>query len=414
MEKKSDDGLLSSGIIFLIGTFSVAILNYLYQVFMGRMLGPMDYGILGSLFAIIYLATFSSQTFNRVISKYSAEFKGRNQEGYLKRLIKRGFYKISLCGFIALILYIMLTPWIADFMNLDSRTGLMLAGIISYILIVGAVFIGALNGLQMFVWQNLAGFISAVVKLGLAIVLVYLGFGVNGALIAVAVSGAFILIVGAYPLKRKLNGIKDEKFDTKEVYKYAVPVFLAALLPLLLITLDQVLVKHFFSNADAGFYAAAGNIAKIIWFGSGFLVSAMFPKIVSLRAQGKSTGSLLNKGLIYTSFLVLIGVGVFLATPRAIVLVMYGSEYVSITSLIGMFGLVLGLFSINQVLIAYNLAVEKYKFIWIIFIGFLLEIIGIGIFHTGLSDIVKISLLAQSFILIGMLVYNRREIFNGE
>jgi len=408
-----NDDLFKSGIIFMIGSISVALLNYLYHVFMGRMLGPAEYGILGSLFAIIYLSTFSSNTFNRVISKYAAEFKGKNKDGCLKKLITRGFYKISLYGLIFLFVYILLTPYIAEFMNLNNTIGLIIVGVIGYFSILGSVITGALNGLQKFIWQNSLSFVSAALKLGFALLLVYLGFGVHGALIAVIIGAIVLLFIGAYSLRKEIK-INGDSFNSKEIYLYAVPVFLSAILPLLLITFDQILVKHFFSSIDAGYYAAAGNIAKIIWFGSGFLVSALFPKIVMDKSRGKDASKLLTKGLIYTSFLVLIGVGIYFATPRLIVLAIYGSDYLPITAFIGMFGLALGLYSITQVFIVYNLAVEKYKFLWILLFGFLFEVAGIAIFHSSLSDIIKISLLAESFILAAMFVYNRKEIFNND
>ncbi len=409
---KQDELVRAGGILF-IGSLSVAILNYLYHVFMGRMLGPAEYGILGSLFAIIYLTTFAGNTFSRVTSKYSAEFKGKKQDAALRYLIKRGLFKVSVYGFILFIIYLFLIPSIAKFMNLDSYTGLIIVGAISYLSVLISVLTGALNGLEKFVWQNSLSFVSAVLKFGLAILFVYLGFGVNGALIALVIGIIIALFAGFWSLKDELKIKITEKINTKEIYLYAIPVLIASVLPLMAITFDQILVKHFFSSTDAGHYAAAGNIAKIIWFGSGFLVSALFPKIVSRKAQGKDVSKLLTKGLIYTLFFVLIGVGVFFATPRLIVLIMYGSEYLDIVSLIGLFGLALGLFSINQVLIIYNLAVEKYKFLWIILTGIILQIIGILIFNSVLSDIVKITLLSQTFILIGMLIYNRKELFNG-
>ncbi|MFA4975845.1 MAG: hypothetical protein WC577_04155, partial [Candidatus Paceibacterota bacterium] len=152
---------------------------------------------------------------------------------------------------------------------------------------------------------------------------------------------------------------------------------------------------------------------KIIWFGSGFLGFMIFPKIVQLRAQKKEVSKLLIRGLAYTSFFALIGSGILMAAPRSIILIMYGSAYLSISPFVGIFGLTLGLFSINQILIIFNLALEKYKFLWIIFAGVLLEIVGIFIFHSSLTDIVKINLLTQLFILIGILIYNRKEIIGG-
>ena len=407
------DELVKAGGIFLAGSLSASILNYLYHVFMGRMLGPAEYGILGSLFAVIYLTTFAGNTFSRVVSKYSAEFKGKKQNAELKYLIKRGLFKVSIYGFILLMIYFLFIPSIAEFMNLENYSGLIIVGTIGYLSVLTSVVTGALNGLQKFVWQNSLGFVSAVLKFGLAVFLVYLGFGVNGALIGAGIGIITILIVGFFPLKDDLKSKIAEKINTKEIYFYAVPVLIAAILPLIMITFDQILVKHFFSSYDAGHYAAAGNIAKIIWFGSGFLISAMFPKIVSMKAQGKDASRILIKGLIYTSFFVLIGAGILFATPRLIVSIMYGAEYLDIVSFVGLFGLALGLFAINEILIMYNLAVEKYNFLWIVLAGVLLEFAGIISFHSSLSDIIKIILLSQAFIMIGMMIYNRKELFNG-
>ena len=413
ISKLKQDELVRAGGIFLIGSLSVAVLNYFYHVFMGRMLGPAEYGVLGSLFAIIYLTTFAGNTFSRVTSKFSAEFKGKKQDIALKYLIKKGLLKVSFYGLISFVIYLSLVPFIAKFMNLDNYTGLIIVGVIGYLSLLLSIITGALNGLQKFVWQNSLSFVSAALKLGFALLLVYLGFGVNGALIALVMGIIVSLVAGFLPLRNELKTKITEKINTKEIYLYAIPVLIASVLPLVAITFDQILVKHFFSSTDAGHYAAAGNIAKIIWFGSGFLVSALFPKIVSYKAQGKDVSKLLIKGLVYTSFFALIGSGILFATPRLIVLVMYGSEYKDIVSLVGLFGLALGLFSINQVLITYNLAVEKYKFLWIVFIGVVFEFIGIGLFHSLLSDVIKIILLSQAFIMASMLIYNRKELFNG-
>jgi hypothetical protein len=59
----------------------------------------------------------------------------------------------------------------------------------------------------------------------------------------------------------------------------------------------------------------------------------------------------------------------------------------------------------------YNLAVERFKFIYIYGIGLILEVIGIVLFHSSLADIVKIVLITNIFLLISMLIYNRKEIF---
>jgi len=54
------DELVKNGTI-MFGTIA-GIFNYIYQVYMGRALGPEEYGIFGALFAIFYLLGIISQT----------------------------------------------------------------------------------------------------------------------------------------------------------------------------------------------------------------------------------------------------------------------------------------------------------------------------------------------------------------
>jgi O-antigen/teichoic acid export membrane protein len=126
-----DTSLIKAGIIFFVFSIIISVFNYLYHLVMGRMLGLEEYGVLGSLFAIIYIVTFSTSTFNLVISKNVAEFNLKD-----KRKIKYLFYKsfnlIAIIGLVLLSVFIALTPFIADFMNLSGITSLIIVGVIAY------------------------------------------------------------------------------------------------------------------------------------------------------------------------------------------------------------------------------------------------------------------------------------------
>ncbi len=405
MKNTKNDGLFISGTIFLVGFIFVSIFNYLYHLFMGRMLGPTEYGVLGSLFAIIYFATFSTDTFNKVISKHAAEFHSKNEKGFLKYLIKRGLMKVALYGTIVLLIYFAAIPFLAEFLNIESYTELAITGVIAFFSLVGVVFSGALNGMQKFVWQNLSSVISTLLKFSIAILLVFLGFGVNGALFALVIGAIAGIFISYIPLKKLLKTTKPEKFNTKRIYQYALPVFFSSLFVILLITADQLLVKHFLSSADAGFYAAAGNIAKAIWFSSGFLTAALFPKIASLKARNLNASKILIKAIIYTSLLALIGLTIFYFAPSLVVGVLYGPQYAPISSLIFLFGLGMAFFSLIQLLVVYNLATDRYGFVYILALGLLAEVIGITYFHESLLQIVKIFLISTLSVLILTLIY---------
>jgi O-antigen/teichoic acid export membrane protein len=279
--------------------------------------------------------------------------------------------------------------------------------------LVLTLFIGVLNGLEKFTYQNFSSVVSALLKVGFAVLFVFIGYGVNGALWGIILGLVAGIVICYVPLNSLVREANYEKFDSKPIYRYAVPVFFASMFSIFVVTVDQILVKHFFSSVDAGLYAAAGNVGKIIWFGSGFLTSVLFPQIVALKAQKKDTSKLLMKVLLISGLLAVIGCVVYFSTPNLIVNLLYGSDYLSIAPLIGLFGVGMMFFSLLQVMITYNLAMEKYNFIYIILLGLIIEVAGIFVFHESLLDIVKIFLVSNALMLFGVLVYNLKDFFEN-
>lgn len=408
-----DNELIGPGLIFLFSGILVSLFNYLYHFFMGRMLGPEDYGILGSVFAIVYISTFTSNSLNRVISKFVSEFKSKNQIGFINYLIKKGFLKILTFGFFFLIIYILITPFIAQYMNLSSTDSLIIAGIIAYFSIILTLFTGVLNGIQKFGWQNLSNIVSSLLKFFLAVILVYLGYSVNGALFAIVIGIVASIVICYFPLMDILKSVKKE-FYTKKVYVYAAYVFIASFLSILLISLDQILVKHYLSSEKAGLYIALGNIGKIIWFSSGFLTGVIFPKIVALHYGKKDVLKILKKSIFITLFIAGMLSVIYFTIPGFIINLSYGEKYLEIKDLIGFFGIGMVMYSLIQLLITYNLAIERYGFIYIIFFGLIIEIFGIIFYHKTLFDVTKIFVVTNTIILMLMFFYNKEILTNGK
>mgnify|MGYP003565942060 CR=1 FL=1 len=60
LEFLNHDNLLKHSSIMFIATLIGSACNYLFQLYMGRALGPADYGVFGSLFAIFYILSVLS------------------------------------------------------------------------------------------------------------------------------------------------------------------------------------------------------------------------------------------------------------------------------------------------------------------------------------------------------------------
>ena len=228
---------------------------------MGRMLGPADYGVFGSLLGILLVLQVTGGSFEKVISKFTAKYSANQELSKVKYLLFHAFKKFIVYGLLALLIFFFFVPQISSFLNIASPIPIILVGILGYITLLGTIVNGTLNGLQKFKAQMIFGNISTVLKLILGIFFVYLGFGVKGAFFGLILSGTIGILLRFLPLLNILK-LSSTNLNKKEIYKYIWPVLFASTALILMTNLDVILVKHFFSSSMTGYYVAASTIGN--------------------------------------------------------------------------------------------------------------------------------------------------------
>jgi len=108
--------LISGSLVMGVGTVIGGGGNYLYHLLMGRMLGPIDYGILASLISLSYLLGIPMGTLGLVIVKFVSAFKGKKDFGSIGALFKIGFKKILPFSFLDALRYLGLIAFISSFL----------------------------------------------------------------------------------------------------------------------------------------------------------------------------------------------------------------------------------------------------------------------------------------------------------
>lgn len=274
--------------------------------------------------------------------------------------------------------------------------------------LLAIVMNGVLRGLQKFYWIGVSNIITSFSKLVFGILLVTLGFGVGGALNSLNIAFVFAILIPLIPTWFIFK-YKKGSINHIDLFKYSVPVLLAAISLILITNFDLILVKHYFSSLEAGFYTAASMLAKIIWFISIALVTVMFPKIADLHAKKKDSSILLKNSLLYTFLISFSVVLVYFVAPTFVSKLLYGPEY-EISNLIGLFALALGFFALNNVLVYYNLAVKRTRFVIFLMLVLLLEIVSIVLFHNTLIEVVKVVLISNFVLLAYLMFYTRKEL----
>jgi len=393
------------GLVF-IASMIVNGSNYLFQIFMSRSLGPADYGVLASLFSLFMILSVPAGALQTVTTKYTSNFKAHGEFGKIKELVKGLLKRVFLFGLGGFILFTLGSNSISSFLHIPSRLPVIITGVALVLAIVSPIVMGVIQGLQAFGYFGTDMIIGALVKLFCGIFLVYLGFRVNGALLGVimgSLAGILFLIIPLKPVFEKSKANPD--FDFSQVYDYFLPVAIMLFCFMVLTNIDLILVKHFFSPSQAGHYAAASIMAKIILYLPGAITLVMFPKTSELYALNKEHKSILKRSLFYGVFLCGGTLLLFLTIPSFIVKFLFGNQYIPIIPLIGIFGSAMCFFALSNILFLYQLSIHELKFLKTLTVSTIAEAILIVLFHPGLTQVILILLGVSLFLFLSNIYY---------
>lgn len=396
MKNSKSDSLVRAGFVILVAYGIYQAANFFYHFISARMLGPAEYSIVASLFSIIYLVSMGSTTIQNTITKFTAEFNSKKDNGRVAYLFNHGLKKLILYSAIFTVVFLIMSPLIADFLKIPIMPVLILSLFImlSFVMPLNR---GILQGLQRFKALGVNMVIEGIIKLILLISLIYLGLKANGAIAAVAISTLLAFCL-TFPLL-KFRKEKSAKIDSKEIYNFSFISFIALFLVTALYNVDIVLVKHFFSAESAGHYAVLSLLGKVIFFAATSIGLVMFPKIAENSKNKKIFLKSLLFALIVSAFLVVM----YFLFSNQIVGIAFGNEYMDISGLIGMFGIFMTFLSLSYICVLHKLASGKKKFILNILIAVIIEIIAITLFHENLIQIISGLIIVNALLLLSLL-----------
>lgn len=379
--------------------------NYLYHLLMGRMLGPVDYGVLASLISIIYLLSVPTSTLCLVIVKFVSALQGEKKLRGVSAFFRRITGKLLLFSLLFLLFFIVISPLAASFLHLNSILPLLILGVAFFGGIFSSINRAVLQGLLRFSYLAACGILEAGLKVITAVLLVIFGFKVNGALFALLVGVVAAYLFSLFPLRFLPPEGEEKSLNGREILTFALPVFFSILAFTSLYTTDIVLVRHFLPAYEAGFYSALANLGKIIFFTSSPVVMVMFPMVSERHSNGKDYQSLLflSSGLVFLICLVI--ALVYFLTPQLMVKILYGRQYLAASPYLFLFAVFISLYSFSYLLTNFYLSIKKVKPVVFPVVAALAQVILISLFHQSLSEVIWISILILTLLFTALLLY---------
>lgn len=413
MQKIFKHPLFSGGLIMVGGTMGVNAINYAYHLIMGRVLGPVDYGVLASLYSLLYLVAVVPNSASVAIVKFIASAKNESEVASIYSNINRFVFKLAL---ILSVFLLFISPLVTNFLHINDIKSVASLSFILFFSLIALVNQASSQGLLKFIGYVGPGLVSALAKLIVGLALILLGWSVFGAMVGVSIGAVLSYIYSTWYFKRQINIENFFPFNLKPFLKYSLPVVIQALAFTSLFTTDLILVKHFLTPFEAGIYAALSTLGKIIFFAVSPIAATMFPLVSKKHSRKENFQKIFWLTFGLTFLVSLIVVLFYWLYPDIAIGVLYGKAYLVASEELVWMGVFILFYSLSSFLVNFYLSVNKVKIILLPLAFSIIQIVSIWFFHSSILQVIQISMMLTTFLLLALLVplvYNfklRREI----
>jgi O-antigen/teichoic acid export membrane protein len=377
---------------FLLLTVAAGfVFSYIYQIMMGRLLGPEDFGSLGALYAIFLITGLFGQALMQAIATNVAEIKARRDEAVAIGSFLRLSVKLAVICLLFTIACLAVSGPITHFFHLDSVAPVVLLVFSIFASLLLNILLGMQQGLSRFRHVGITGYLTPqVLKLVLGVVLVYISFGLLGAIGVLAASSGLAIIVGVFIGRGSLDaGLRQRAGQPMKLGHVLFPTLVLAVFLALPSNIDVMLVKHYFPGTEAGMYAAMATLGKVVYFLPMAVSFVLLPRATEACALGRDARPLLLRCLGLVLFLSGAVVLVYWFCPD-ILTMMFGDSYAGALSMVSLYALAMLLFSLNVVLMHYSLAIRQMRLMLLVDLITLAEVLAIVFQHDTLTRVIWI------------------------
>jgi O-antigen/teichoic acid export membrane protein len=385
---KAIDGFGKNIIVVFLGTSLVNFFNLIYQLLIAHKLSASDFAAFNSLLSILLLVSSPLATLQTAVAKYSSEFNARGEVVMARSLLAGMFRKAAGIGFVTFFVFLLASSFIMQKLGIGSRPCVyILAGLVALSWLV-PVFMGGLQGLELFSWLSVASVAGGVLKLAAAFIFILLGYNIAGALGALLLATLTGIIFASFALKGSIFYFGAlEKIDYKEIIVFLLPVALSLFCFMGLVSFDMIMVRYYFSSQDSGLYSIAQMVGKILLFLPGAISIVMFPKASGLNAKNMDSIHILRRSLSYAAGLCVLAALAYNLFPYFALKVLTGKAYPESIILGRLFSVSMSFFTLLFILINYFLSVKDLRFIKYLALFTIFEFLGIVFFHGSLIQV---------------------------
>ena len=382
---------LRQGTWLFITTVVSGGLSYLANAAVGRMLPPSDYSVYTSMLSLTLMLGAVTAVVQTVTTNHVARLRAAGQMEdvgalllyLLRRLLPWGTFGMGL-------LWLLARP-MAGVLRLPSALPVWVMATVLVPIVALPVLQGGLRGLERFgaFGINVVGLAS--LRLGIGVGLILAGWGAAGAVASLPLSQLGAVVLASVWLAGVLRS-RSRAFrpDLSGILSYTSYAAVGLFAFTALTNMDVVIVKSRFAPEEAGLYSAISTIGKITLYLPLAAATLLLPKVAALNAHRERTVHLLHMTLWVVGGLCGMVTLAFFLFPSSIVQLLFGAGYLTWASLLGPYGLVMTLYSLCNVRLAYYLAVEDRRYSYVLLCGAIVQAMTLSALSLSLHQMVSV------------------------
>ncbi|WP_054852578.1 oligosaccharide flippase family protein [Olleya sp. ITB9] len=384
--------------LFMLSVLAVNGGNYLYNLILGRVLGPAQFADAAVLITFLLVLSFVAMTFQLVTAKFSVIFENETFANFVAKIYKHA--TIVGLGFGALI--IIFAKQLQIVFNTSSSSMFTIFGIGIPLYFLMSVNRGVFQGKKEFKFLSITYQAEMLSRLVITLGLIFLFNMQSSVVIAIGILISFGF--GLIPFKFKNIKFKNilaiDATQSKQVRSFFIITAFYELTQIIINNSDILLVKHYFDSYDAGLYASLALIGRIVYFIAWMFVMLLLPTVVQLKKEGKATAPILFKYVGYIAGIatvIVIGCALF---PKTAITILFGDSYLAMAPLLWKYALATGLFAISNIFAYYYLSLDRYIPVVISGVFGMLQMGLVIFFHDSLEQVVHMQIIAMSLLLV--------------
>jgi len=389
---------LTTAHLFMVSVLLVNGGNYVYNLLLGRFLGPEKFADAAVLVTFLLVLSFVAMTFQLVTAKFSVLFEATVFNAFVSNMYKKSI----LAGIVLGCLIVFFASELQVFFKTSSSSMFVVFGLGIPLYFIMSVNRGIFQGKQQLISLSITYQAEMISRLVITLALFYFLKIESSLIISLGILASFCFGLIPFDIKKITWKRKNvlSKSQGKLVRNFFIITAFYELTQITINNSDILLVKHYFESYDAGLYASLALIGRVVYFIAWMFVMLLLPTVVKLQKEGKSTVPILLKYVMYIAgiaTIIIIGCVVF---PTQIVTILFGENYLAITPLLWKYALATGIFALSNIFAYYYLSLDKY--IPVILSGLLgmLQIVLIIFFHENLAQVVHVQIFAMVLLLV--------------